>query len=157
MLAESKAMKEGLSAGAIAGIAVATTLIVALPWGVTGCVSRHGKGQTNKSQHKKTQQLQGATCEEPQDTGIYQTCQWQPFLQPWHMQLMWILLITEWTVEIHVVTVMSCVLYHLYILRYDQNFMYLTNAISCVYMTWSACVAHVNKRVPHDAAHRPNL
>ena len=60
MLAESKAMKAGLSAGAIAGIAVATTLIVALPGGVAGCVSRHGKGQTNKSQHKKTQQLQGA-------------------------------------------------------------------------------------------------
>ena len=68
-------MKAGLSAGAIAGIAVATTLIVALPGGVAGCVSRRGKGQTHKSQHKKTQQLQGATSEEPPDTEIYQACQ----------------------------------------------------------------------------------
>ena len=67
---------EVLSAGAVAGIAVTITLLLALPVGVVIGVGvawyskRCGRGPTSKGDQHKSQQVQEAIYEEPPETAI---------------------------------------------------------------------------------------
>ena len=71
-----KCEEEALSAGAVAGIAVTATLLLALPvgvvigLGVAWCGMRRGRGPTSEGGQQKSQQLQEAIYEEPLETAI---------------------------------------------------------------------------------------
>ena len=71
-----KSEGEDLSAGAVAGIAVIVTLLLALPVGVVIGVrvawygKRCGQGLTSEGDQHKSQQVQEAIYEEPPDSAI---------------------------------------------------------------------------------------
>ena len=62
---------DGISAGAVAGLAVALTLLVALPLGVVlgcsgaWCIWRRGRGPSGKGTQQKMERVQGAIYEVP--------------------------------------------------------------------------------------------